>query len=254
MALITTPAVVLHAFKYSESSKIVRLATREIGVQSAIAKGAMRPKSRFGARLQVLSEGMAQLYVKHNRELQTLAEFDATRQHAELAHDVRRYATATALAELILRLTPDEPNPLIFDYLVDALDRLGRVAGDRLEPQALAILWGAVGLLGFAPALDGCAHDGRSIPDGAAAFSIPDGGFLCRACAAAQPDATKLEAKDRARLELLVSGTVDEIDAIPPRHAAAHRRLLARFIERHMSEGRELRSLTLWETLSWQDT
>ncbi|UCD23936.1 MAG: recombination protein O N-terminal domain-containing protein, partial [Gemmatimonadota bacterium] len=72
MALITTPAVVLHAFKYSESSKIVRLATEDLGVQSVIAKGAMRPKSKFGARLQVLSGGVAQIYTKPNRELHTL--------------------------------------------------------------------------------------------------------------------------------------------------------------------------------------
>jgi DNA repair protein RecO (recombination protein O) len=253
MPLVKTAAVVLHAFKYGESSKIVRLATQEIGVQSAIAKGAMRPKSKFGARLQVLSEGVAQLYVKPNRELHTLAEFDVTRQHGELAHDVNRFATATALAELILRLAPAEPNPTVYEYLVDALELLARVPGDRVEPCALAVLWGAIGMLGFAPALDGCAHDGRRLPEGTASFSIPDGGLLCSACAAAQPNATKLEARDRDTLELLVSGTLDEIDRIPPRHVAAHRRLLARFAERHMSEDREFRALTLWETLPWRD-
>src|SRR5437660_153312 len=51
MALVTTPAVVLQTYRYSETSKVVRLATRELGVQSGIAKGALRPKSRFGAGL-----------------------------------------------------------------------------------------------------------------------------------------------------------------------------------------------------------
>ena len=55
MSLVSTPAIVLSALRYSESSKIVRLATRELGVQSAIAKGALRPRSRFGAALQLLS-------------------------------------------------------------------------------------------------------------------------------------------------------------------------------------------------------
>ena len=108
MPPVSTPAVVLHSFKYSESSKIVRLATRELGVQSAIAKGALRPKSKFGATLQALSEGVAQLYVKPNRELHTLAEYDVTKQHVGLARDVRRYAAASALAELVMRTAPAE--------------------------------------------------------------------------------------------------------------------------------------------------
>ena len=43
MPVVTTPAIVLSALRYSETSKIVRLATRDHGVQSAIAKGALRP-------------------------------------------------------------------------------------------------------------------------------------------------------------------------------------------------------------------
>src|SRR5207245_7188095 len=68
MSLLTTPAVVLQTYRYSETSKVVRLATRELGVQSAIAKGALRPKSRFGAGLELLSEGVAQLYFRETRE------------------------------------------------------------------------------------------------------------------------------------------------------------------------------------------
>ena len=47
MAVISTSAIVLHTFPYGESSKIVRLATLDHGVLSAIAKGAQREKSRF---------------------------------------------------------------------------------------------------------------------------------------------------------------------------------------------------------------
>ena len=53
MSLVTTPALVLQTYRYSETSKVVRLATRDLGVQSAIAKGALRPKSRFGAGLEI---------------------------------------------------------------------------------------------------------------------------------------------------------------------------------------------------------
>ena len=57
MSLVSTPAIVLRTYRYSETSKIVRLATRDYGVQSAIAKGVLRPRSAFGAALETLSEG-----------------------------------------------------------------------------------------------------------------------------------------------------------------------------------------------------
>src|SRR3989304_2913997 len=79
MPLVTPPAIILHAFKYADTSKLGRLATREPGVQSAIAKGASRPKSRFGASLQVLSQGTAHLYFRPTAELQTLSAFDVPR-------------------------------------------------------------------------------------------------------------------------------------------------------------------------------
>src|SRR5215217_8103520 len=103
MPQIDSPAIVLSTLRYSETSKIVRLATREHGVQSAIAKGALRPKSRFGAALQLLSEGQAQLLMKEHRDLHVLTAFDLRRLYLGLTADLERYASACALAEVMLR-------------------------------------------------------------------------------------------------------------------------------------------------------
>src|SRR5213593_1719955 len=92
MSLVSTPAIILSTLRYSETSKIVRLATRDLGVQSAIAKGALRPKSRFGAGLELLSEGMAQLYHRETRELHTLGAFDLLNLRRDLAAEVGRFA------------------------------------------------------------------------------------------------------------------------------------------------------------------
>ena len=66
---LLTPAIVIGSLRYSETSRIVRLATREHGVVSAIANGALRPRSRFGAALQLLSEGQAHLLHSRSSEL-----------------------------------------------------------------------------------------------------------------------------------------------------------------------------------------
>jgi DNA repair protein RecO (recombination protein O) len=248
MSLVTTPAVILHAFKYGESSKIVRMVTPGHGVQSAIAKGALRPKSRFGARLQVLSGGTARMYMKPNRDLHTLAEFEVTAQHMELTRDVKRFAAGTALAELVMRCSPAQPHPEVFQLVVTGLDRLGAVPGDGLEVTALMLLWAAIRELGFAPTLDACARDGRALPAGAVTFSVSDGGFLCAACGRSAVRG-RLKPGDRAVLERLIAGDDGAVQIPGATRARAHRRLLARFIERHVAEGREIRALTFWAAL-----
>ena len=245
MPPVSTPAIVLQTFKYGETSKIVRLATREFGVQSAIAKGASRPRSRFGGRLQFLSQGTAQLYLKQTRDLQTLAGFDLLAQRAELAGDVGRYAAAAALAELVLRLSPGERHPEIFDLLEQSLDRLAIAEPDAVVRLGLAALWQMVSSLGFAPSLDGCARDGKPLPAGAARFSVVDGGFLCGTCGAGT-EASKLTAGDREALVRLAGGDPG-IGPLTTKQAAAHRRLLARFVRRHAAEERELKALDFWE-------
>jgi DNA repair protein RecO (recombination protein O) len=249
MPLVTTPALILHSFPYGETSKIVRLLTPQHGVQGAIAKGAVRPKSKFGAKLQVLSQGTAQLYIKTSRDLQTLAEFEVTLQRPELARDVARYAACSALAELVMRFSPTEPHPEIYELTVRQLDVLAAVPPEALDAASLAALWGTVAALGFAPGIERCVQDGAELPGGAVAFSVRDGGFMCGTCARGRPT-TKLEAADRRVLERLVAGTGDEVGELSPKHAAAHRRLLVRFVEQHVAEGRELRALTFWQEIS----
>jgi DNA repair protein RecO (recombination protein O) len=254
MAPTSTQAVVLHTLKYSESSKIVRLLTRDLGVLSVVAKGADKPRSKFGARLQLLSEGVAQIYVKQNRDLHTLAEFEVENLRHELAADVRRYASASALAELVLRFAPTEQNEEIYVRLVAYLDTLSNVSAEHLETTSLSALWGIVCALGFEPAMDGCALDGREIPEGAVTFSIAEGGLLCSTCAKGAHVAgstTRLNPDDRVALACLIEGRCDEVSPLPSRHAAAHRRLLVRFVARHVSEDRELKALSFWETLEW---
>src|SRR3954463_8108323 len=149
MPLVSTSSIVLSALRYSESSKIVRLATREYGVQSAIAKGAMRPKSRYGAALQLLSEGQAQLLTKEHRELHLLTAFDLRRLHVGLATDLERYATACALAEVMLRFAPPDPHPESFDLLQRALEQVETADATDVVSLGFRLLWQLVSILGF---------------------------------------------------------------------------------------------------------
>jgi len=85
MPPVRTDAVVLHVFDYLETSRIFKLATREAGLQSVLARGARRPKSRYGTALDLFASGTAEIYIKPGRELHTLASFDVNRSRGRLA-------------------------------------------------------------------------------------------------------------------------------------------------------------------------
>lgn len=247
MAPVATPAIVLATLRYGDTSKIVRLATRDLGVQSAIAKGAFRPRSKFGAALQVLSDGTAQLYIKEGRELQTLGAFDLSRLSTELASDLGRYAAANAMAEVMLRCAPAAPHPAAFDALKNGLDALVVSDPIAVDVVGLRVLWQLVGELGFSPALEVCARCGAplSLSQGMA-FSPRDGGALCVHCAAGRP-VSRLSAEDAEGLRHLVTGR-GELPLLDPKQAAAHRRLLARWVREHLGEGAPLPALEYWQT------
>jgi len=249
MGLVTTPAIVLHAFPYSETSKIVRLATRQLGVQSALARGARRRKSGIGGRLETFSEGQAHLYVKENRDLHTLASFDVERERLALAAPLARFAAASALAELQLRCAPPAGLPNAYDVLREHLDSISSASPADLDAVGLRALWQLVGALGFAPSLDTCALDGTSLSlEVPIPFSTGDGGALCPRCATGR-DAVSLTPADFVALRQLVWGG-GALPRLSRRHAAAHRRLLARFITTHLAEGRLLRAVAFWEQLA----
>src|SRR5881409_940436 len=228
MALVTTPAVVLQTYRYSETSKVVRLATRELGVQSAIAKGALRPKSRFGAGLELLSEGVAQLYHRDTRELHTLGAFDLVTLRRELTADVGRFAAAAALAAVMLKMAPPAPLPAAYDTLTAALDALATAPQDRVDPTALRALWLLLGVLGFEPSLATCVRDGTAVePEGAApvAFSVAEGGVLCPRCTPTPPAQPPTRLPPQAYRDLVALNNPQAVlPAFDAPHAAAHRR------------------------------
>src|SRR3954451_13863831 len=100
MSLVVTDAIVLHSFDYLESSRILRLVTREAGVRSVLARGARRSKKRFGAALDLYAQGTAELQPKPGRGLHTLSAFDVSLARPQLAAQLSRFHGASAIAEL----------------------------------------------------------------------------------------------------------------------------------------------------------
>src|SRR5690606_19938014 len=140
---------------------------------------------------------------------------------------------ATALAELVARGGAGSEETDLFAVVQRGLRLIEVAPPAAAEVAVLAALWRCVVAMGFEPVLDRCSRDGSEIDGGAErVFSVDDGGVLCRHCARGGGGA-RLTPDDLAALEFLVNATGEPPDLDRP-HALAHRRLLARWIARHL--------------------
>jgi DNA repair protein RecO (recombination protein O) len=247
MPLLATEAIVLHAFNYLESSRIVRLATRDAGLVSVVARGARRPKNAFGA-LDLFTHGTAQISMRPQRDLHTLTGFDVARSRSSLGDALPRFAAAAMLTELVLRFGHEESGRDLFAPLAAGLDLLQQRSADEASDVALHAAWQLVAALGFTPTVDDCAACHTAIAlDEPAAFDMRAGGVLCVNCGPAVAAAQRrtLPAAARGAIRAWLAGEEHVLDDDSTRKA--HRRLLREFLAEHLSDGRALTAYSAWE-------
>lgn len=245
MALLVSEAIVLHGFDYLESSRIVRLVTRDAGMRSGLARGARKSRRRFGCGLDLFAQGTAFLHTRPGRELDTLGGFEDARARPTLAANLERFHGAAAVAEIALFFGREGADAALFDAIADALDAL---AEDERDPReaTLAGVWRIAATLGVAPSVAACAECGTPIPaDADALFGHAAGGTLCTRCAALTAGGRMLPAAARAAIAAWMQG--EPVRSVDDAAARAHQRLLREFLTYHLHDGRTLRAYEQWE-------
>jgi DNA repair protein RecO (recombination protein O) len=250
MPLLVTEAIVLHAFDYLESSRIIRLLTREAGIQSALARGARKSRARYGSALDLFAEGSAQLFVKPNRELHNLTGFEIARSRSELAEEVGRFTAASTIAELALRFAGEEGSPQLYDTVSGVLDQIAAAPPEDTISIGLAGCWRIIAVVGFTPELTSCAlcHTPLRETDDTT-FSAAAGGVVCPGCMKQVRGGRRLPATARAAISRWLS-TNDSV-ALSDAEGRSHQRLLREFLDAHMPDDRPLRAFRVWEHERW---
>ncbi len=247
---LVTEGIVLHAFDYLETSRIVRMMTRDAGVQSVLARGARSSRKRFGSAIDLFAQGLAEIHVRPNRELQSLASFDVTRARPLLATDVGRFTAGSMIAEVTLRWSSDDAAPGLFDAVELAFDKVASAPAGESVDAALAGAWHIVATLGFTPALDVCANCHTELdPAARVVFSHSAGGALCGRCGQLAPGSRSIPATARSAMREWTSG--GDARVADDAEARAHQRLLREFFHEHLGDDKELRAYRVWEQGAW---
>jgi DNA repair protein RecO (recombination protein O) len=181
---VKTEAIVLRSIRYGEADRILHLYSKTQGRIGAIAKGARKPKSRFGGRLEpffrldlVLHEGRG--------DLMTVTSATTLDGYPRLRSSGAALTAGARGCDAVLRLLADGgPNPhgynLLCRYLA-LLDDPGQARAAELET-ALAFRLKLALAAGFSPELASCARCGEA--EHLVGFSGAAGGVVCGGCEA----------------------------------------------------------------------
>ncbi len=193
MALLSDTAVVLRRLDYSETSQILVLFTREHGKVRVIAKGIKRgTKTRFAPAIDLLEIGRVVWSARSDRErnLSTLTEWKQDRPSTGIRESLLRLYSAQYAAEIASELTADDdPHPILFDELVQLLDRIC-ISSDPIVDLCLYLraMLTEVGYWPQAGLCISCKRELIATDTGQVYFSSHQGGFLCRDCESNQPE------------------------------------------------------------------
>jgi DNA repair protein RecO len=245
VSLLSTAAILLRSYPYSETSRILTFYTETHGVLGVVARGVRRTGGRRGDPLSTFSEGVLSLHHREGRDLQTFREFWPSTPRTGLALHPLRLAGASVLGELVLRHSESEGNPSLFAVLSRGLSAMEAQPTDSLLTSLLAELWPLVVELGYRPLLEHCVACGR--PPGKqemARLDLGAGGLRCAACGG-EGMGPRIGPRARSQLGALLAGSLQE-DLLRPR---AHLRLASDFITYHVCGGEPLRSMTVLNTL-----
>jgi len=181
---VKTEAVVLRSIRYGEADRILHLYSQERGRVGAIAKGARKPKSRFGGRLEpffrldlILHEGRS--------DLMTVTAATTLDGYPRLRSSGPALGAGARACDAVLRLLDSaEPNQPAYNLLcryLALLDDPTEPRGASLEV-ALSFRLKLALVAGFAPELASCARCGEA--GQLAGFSGAAGGVVCAGCEA----------------------------------------------------------------------
>ena len=136
----------LRTLRYGEADLIAHVYTRHAGRRGVIAKGARKPRSRLGARLEPLLALSLQL-VEGRGDLAVVRGVELVAAHDQLRSSWRAQQVGAAALDLVSRMTEEhEANEQLYHLLRNFLDLLdstaarGGTAGVEDERRGSALL------------------------------------------------------------------------------------------------------------------
>ena len=167
MGIISTEAIVISTIKYSDTSLIARLYTKELGLVSYLLKGIL--KSKKGKLRTAYFQPLTQLSIiakyQEKRNLQTLSEAKVIHSYETIHTSVVKQSIVLFISEILTSaIQEEENNNLLYDYLKNSF--IWFDSHHQISNFHLLFLMNLTKFLGFYPDLSESQKEGFHLREG----------------------------------------------------------------------------------------
>ena len=176
--LTKVEGIILKTQEYGESHKIVTIFTKQYGKISAICRGANKVKSRLSSVTQPFIKGDFLIFL--SKGLSTVRQGEMIHSFRHIREDIIKTAYAAYITELTDKLMETkQPDKYLYEQLTNTLIWLNDKSNYIIPIIMYELKLYKKG--GFAPVVEHCVICNN--PVDLHAFSIKEGGLLCKQCA-----------------------------------------------------------------------
>lgn len=177
MQIINVEGIVLGETNYSESSKILKVLTKEYGIINIISKGCRSIKSKLRGVSSKLSYANFQIYYKKNG-ISTLTGADTINTLLNIKKDIDLISYSSYLLELTEQAYKYSNSKDLYDLLVSTLLKIN----DLYDYEILTYIYELklLDYFGIKPNIDECSICGNK--KNIITISTIDGGYVCQNC------------------------------------------------------------------------
>ena len=177
MEIVKTEGIVIGETNYSESSKILRVLTKDYGLISVMSKGCRSLKSKLRGVSSKLIYANFQFYYKESG-ISTLISADVIDTLRNIIGNIDRISYASYLLELTEQVYKHSGAIEIYPILISDLLKMN----EGFDYEVLTYIYELklLDYLGIRPNVDECSICGN--PHHIITISTNDGGYICQNC------------------------------------------------------------------------
>ena len=178
-----TDAINLKSYNLNDADKIILMYSKDNGLIKGVAKGIKKPKSKLGARMDLLVANSLQLL--KGRSMDTIIQAQTLNSFKKTREDFDKLMLSSYISELVVNFGEgsESASKEIYELLYKALNRISD-SKDKRDALIAVIKFQLKILLimGFCVELDTCLCCRERVLDEEMYFSSTMGGIICKEC------------------------------------------------------------------------
>lgn len=178
-----TDAINLKSYNLNDADKIVLMYSKDNGLIKGVAKGIKKPKSKLGARMDLLVANTIQLL--KGRSMDTIIQAQTINNFKDSRSDIDKLMYSSYVSEIVVNFGEgsETASKEIYELLYKALNKISASANKKdamiavIKFQLKILL-----IMGFCVELDSCLCCGERVVNEDMYFSSSMGGIICKEC------------------------------------------------------------------------